>query len=94
MAPRKQPKRGGRTTPPSDESRRDRFIRIATPRIERALNSIRLLGNLASANYEWGPEDVAKIRQSVTGVLDTTLARFEKQRPTVPKVTFEKELAE
>lgn len=62
---------------PEDETKRQKFERLATPRVNRALTSIRLLGNLASSNYDWAEDDVAAIRAALDLALDQALAKFE-----------------
>jgi hypothetical protein len=45
-----------------DESKGDRFKRLATSRTQKALNCIRLLGNLSNrSSYEYSPEEVQRI---------------------------------
>lgn len=73
-------KRAGRQAPPAEETKRERFLRIATPRMQRALTSIRLLGNLSSPNYGWDAQDVEMMRSQLTQVLNDTLQRFEKEK--------------
>lgn len=62
------------------ETRRDRFVRLMTARMQRALNSIRLIGNLASANYEWRTEDIEAVRAAIVETTETSLGRFAKHR--------------
>lgn len=79
----------------TEENRRDRFVRLMTARMQRALNSIRLLGNLASANYEWTPKDIEAVRTAITETTETALGRFtkhkrgEKVQFTLPAETVE-----
>lgn len=66
------------TVPEVPETRRARFERLATPRVNRALTSIRLLGNLASSNYEWDEADVFAIRAAIETALEQALSKFER----------------
>lgn len=75
---------------PVEESKRDRFIRIGNARVQRALNSIRLLGNLANSNYEWDEADVQTMQNAIVETLSRTVARFSKKRVSVPDFGFEK----
>jgi ACT domain-containing protein len=79
---------------PAAESKRDRFLRIAEPRMNRALNSIRLLGNLATGNYEWTEDDISRIQQAVVDQLGITLSRFEKKKKRVVEFRFANEAQE
>jgi len=55
-----------------------KFMELAPKRMDAALAKIRLIGNLASkSGYDYTPEQVAKMKQTLTGAVDSTLARFE-----------------
>lgn len=43
------------------ETKEERFIRIAESRVNRVLHEIKLIGNLASRNYEFDEQQVDKI---------------------------------
>lgn len=58
--------------PPSDESKHDRFRRLSAPRINRALKSISLVGNLAGPGYEYTDEE----REAVLGELEKAVDRL------------------
>jgi hypothetical protein len=45
----------GEGTPPANETREQRFIRLANARVNKAIYHIRLIGNLTSASYESTP---------------------------------------
>jgi hypothetical protein len=43
-------------------AKRENFVRLAEARVSRALNSIRVIGNLSNrSNYEYDEQDVKKI---------------------------------
>lgn len=45
-----------------DESKRDRFVRIAEARTNKVLDSLRLLSNCSNkTNYEYSEKDIKKI---------------------------------
>lgn len=45
-----------------NETKRDKFVRLAEARTNKALDQIRLIGNLSDrSTYEFTEEDVAKI---------------------------------
>jgi hypothetical protein len=57
--------------------RRDRFVALAEARTEKALNAIRLLGNLSNkSNYDYTDADVAQIIRALETELKTLKARF------------------
>ena len=57
--------------------RRERFVSLAEARTDKALNAIRLLGNLSNrSNYEYSDADVAKIVKALESEIRTLKARF------------------
>lgn len=59
------------------ESRRDKFVRLANRRVNRILTGIRLIGNLASSNYQWNKDDIRQIHSVVDKTLTQVLLKFE-----------------
>lgn len=70
------------------ETRRDKFERLASRRVNRAMTAIRLLGNLASSNYAWDMDDIKHIRTSLIKTIETTMQKFEARRPTASSDEF------
>jgi hypothetical protein len=67
---------------PPEESKRERFLRVAERRTNNALYRIRVLSNCANTySYEFYPEDIAKIFGAIEQELAKARARFE---PSVP----------
>ena len=61
----------------SNESKRDRFVRLAEARTNKILEMMRLLGNCSSkANYEYTDEDVKKIFAALEKELKNTKNKF------------------
>ncbi len=60
------------------ESRRDRFERLGRSRMRRTLNTIRLLGNLATPNYQWTESDISKMEKALREQIDKTFSKFKK----------------
>lgn len=57
--------------------RRERFISLAEARTAKALNAIRLLGNLSNrSNYEYTEADVAQIIKALDSEVKSLKARF------------------
>lgn len=63
-----------------NESKEERFIRIAEPRVNRACKAVSLLGNLAGSGYEYTAEQVEAMFGAVQDSLDTARAQFEKNK--------------
>lgn len=73
-----------------EESKRQKFERIALARMNRALNSVRLIGNLASYNYDWTENDIAAMKAKLNEVIEQTFNRFSRsKRGEKPVFTFE-----
>lgn len=61
----------------AEETKRDRFIRLAEARTNKILEMMRLLGNCSSkANYEYTDEDVKKIFGALEKELKNTKNKF------------------
>lgn len=59
------------------ESKRDRFVRLAEKRTTLALQTIRLIGNLANRNnYEYGDTDAKKILGALSMELENLKRKF------------------
>jgi len=69
------------------ESKHDRFKRLASKRVQNAIKKIELIGNLSSPGYEYSEEDVEKIFTSLQQTLDSVKESFSKRKPKIK--TFE-----
>ena len=65
------------------ETKEERFIRIAEPRVIRACKAVSLLGNLAGSGYEYTEEQVDAMFGAVQEALDTARAQFKKKNNVV-----------
>lgn len=60
-----------------NESKRERFVRLAEARVNKILEMLRLLGNCSSkGNYEYTEADVKKIFNALEHELKITKSRF------------------
>ena len=60
-----------------NENRRQRFKRLANTRVNKALNQIRILGNLANKSYyDYTDEDVSKIFKALDLQIKTLKGKF------------------
>lgn len=48
----------GRKPPPENETKREKFLRLAHPRLIKAIKAVRVLTNFARGDYEWDDRDV------------------------------------
>jgi len=59
------------------ETDRDKFIRLATKRVNNALKAIQLVGNLSNrGNYDFEDKDVEKIFAALTSEIKNCRERF------------------
>ncbi len=61
------------------ETKEQRFKRLADKRVNATLLKIRLIGNLASSNYEFTPEQVKKISDVLHGAINDVDKLFQKR---------------
>lgn len=60
-----------------EETRRQRFKRMATKRVNKALNQLRVLGNLANKSYyEYNEDDVNKMFRAIDAQLKAIKGKF------------------
>jgi hypothetical protein len=60
--------------------KRAKFVQLANQRVNRAIDQIRLVGNLANRNaYDYTDEDYRKIMKALQKSLDRAKARFNDE---------------
>lgn len=63
-----------------NESKREKFVRLAEARTNKIINMIHLLGNCSNQNmYEYSQKDVNKIFTAIQEELDESRRRYNKQ---------------
>jgi len=61
--------------------KRENFVRLAEARVTRAIESLRVIGNLSNrSNYEYTEEDVNKIITTLQNELKTLKGQFGSKR--------------
>ena len=64
----------------NEETKREKFVRIAEARTDRIINMIQLLGNCSNQSlYEYSQKDVNKIFNTIQTELDEAKKRYSKQ---------------
>lgn len=64
----------------TQETKRDKFVRLAEARTNKIIDMIQLLGNCSNqSQYEYTQRDVHKIFSAIQGELDAAKKRFNKQ---------------
>lgn len=64
----------------ANESKTDKFKRLANARVNVALKRIKLIGNLAGPGYEYTPEQVKAIEDALADAVESTMAKFDKTK--------------
>jgi len=60
-----------------EETRKQRFKRMANRRVNKVLNQLRVLGNLANKSYyEYNEEDVSKMFRAIDAQLKAIKGKF------------------
>ena len=73
----------------ADETRNERFRRLAATRGDRLIREISLLGNLANRkNYDYSPEEVDELFRPIEVELQEVRALFDPAAPSNRKVSF------
>lgn len=70
---------------PENETKNEKFVRIASPRVNAVIDKLDILSNCASSNYEYTDEQVENMFQAIRDAVDNCYAQFQ------PKVKSEKE---
>lgn len=71
-----------KVAPKSNESPRERFVKLANARTSKAIQTIDLLSNLAApARYEYTDEDVEKIQKVLTERVEVTIRALRDRKP-------------
>ena len=70
---------------PENETKNEKFLRIATPRVNAIIDKLDILANCAGSNYEYTEEQVETMFQAIRDAVDSCYNEFR------PKVKTEKE---
>lgn len=74
---------------PENESKLDRFHRVAEPRIRKALKDIDLvIACTNKATYEYTPEDVDRIQNAFAARIEALAGAFTGQKETGETFSF------
>ncbi len=64
--------------------KRQKFVSLAEARVSRALQAIRVIGNLSNrSTYEYTDEDVRRIVKALSAELESVQARFRSPESKV-----------
>lgn len=77
-----------RQTIPKEESKADRFVRVVTPRVKKAMKAIRTIGFCAGAGYEYTPKQTEQIVTALQGAVDRLNQQFTDKIVDEPEFDF------
>jgi len=62
----------------NNESKAEKFVRLAEPRVNRACKAISMIGHLAASSYEYTEQQVDAMFTAMQQELDAQKAKFTK----------------
>lgn len=62
------------------EGKDKRFLRLGQPRINKAIRSITILGNLSGSNYSYTAAQVDAIEKALKKAVEDTMAKFRREK--------------
>lgn len=71
-----------------EESKSDRFVRVVTPRVGKAVKAIKVIGYCAGSTYEYTPVQVKQITDVLLTAVSALEGRFEKTAEAKPEFAF------
>jgi len=75
--------------PKAKESKTDIFLRLAKPRVEKVLKSLRILANCSNrSNYEYTQEQVDKICERINNATLEMASKFSKSKKEIESFEF------
>lgn len=63
----------------TNESKAERFVRLAEPRVSRACKAISMIGHLAASSYEYTEKQVEAMFGAMQEELNAQKAKFTKK---------------
>ena len=65
---------------PENETKEQRFIRIATPRVNKVINALDILANCSGATYEYTEEQVEAMFDAIEMAVITAKKQFQPKQ--------------
>ena len=76
------------STVPANETKADRFTRLAVARVSKAIKAIQNIGNLGGPNYEKTQEQVEKISEALQVACMDSVAKLSVTKVKDTKTAF------
>ena len=71
---------------PENETRNEKFIRIATPRVNAIISKLDVLSNCAGANYAYTDDQVEVMFKAIQDAVDNCHSQFQPKPPEKRRV--------
>ena len=65
---------------PTAETKQERFIRVVSPRVNKVVKSINVLGYCAGSSYEYTAEQATQIINLLHDTVNSLQSKFERKR--------------
>lgn len=74
---------------PVNETKAEKFIRIATPRMNGVIDKLDILANCAGSSYEYNEEQIESMFDAIRNAVDACYSQFQpKQKSEKERFTF------
>ena len=74
---------------PENETKAEKFIRIATPRVNSVIDKLDILANCAGSAYEYNEEQIESMFDAIRNAVDACYSQFQpKQKAEKERFTF------
>lgn len=80
--------RGSGSVSPKDETKSERFVRVVTPRVSKAVKAITVIGYCAGATYEHTDEQIKQILDSLSEAISMLANQFRSGKKSEGGFTF------
>lgn len=80
----------GKANIPKDESKADRFVRVVTPRVGKAIKAISVIGYCSGASYEFTPSQVEQICDTLRKAIEGMASKFSSKPEAQSAFEFKK----
>lgn len=74
---------------PENETKAEKFLRIATPRVNSVIDKLDILANCAGSAYEYNEEQIEAMFDAIRNAVDDCYSQFQpKQKSEKERFTF------
>ena len=74
---------------PENETKAEKFVRIATPRVNSVIDKLDILSNCAGSAYEYNEEQIESMFDAIRNAVDACYLQFQpKQKSEKERFTF------